>query len=217
MVSYINPGVTPANAGGGGGSGDLLAANNLSDVASATTSATNLGLGTGSSPQFTAINLGHASDTTLTRTGAGAIAVEGTAVLLSGGALGTPSSGTGTNITGILNANVITPQVIAQTDGATITVDASTFGSGSMGIGTVTLAGNRTLTWSNGVAGQRILLVITQDGTGSRTLAYTGATCKFSTDLASPTLTTTAAAVDYQLWICVSSGVFRLLGKTFGF
>ena len=41
----------------------------------------------------TDIDLGNA-DTTLTRTGAGAIAVEGVAVLLSGGALGTPASGT---------------------------------------------------------------------------------------------------------------------------
>ena len=36
----------------------LTATNNLSDVASATTSATNLGLGTGDSPQFTAVNVG---------------------------------------------------------------------------------------------------------------------------------------------------------------
>jgi hypothetical protein len=47
--------------------------------------ATNLGLGTGDSPQFTAINLGHASDTTLTRTGAGDIAIEGNAVYRAGG------------------------------------------------------------------------------------------------------------------------------------
>lgn len=83
------------------GGGDLLASNNLSDVLSATTAATNLGLGTGSSPQFTGINLGHATDTTITRVSAGVIAVEGVNVLLSGGALGTPSSGTLTNVTGL--------------------------------------------------------------------------------------------------------------------
>lgn len=65
--------------------GALIAANNLSDVASVSTARTNLGLGTGDSPQFTAINLGHASDTTLTRTGAGDIAVEGNAVYRAGG------------------------------------------------------------------------------------------------------------------------------------
>lgn len=38
---------------------------------------TSLGLGTGDSPQFTGIELGHASDTTLTRSAAGVLAVEG--------------------------------------------------------------------------------------------------------------------------------------------
>lgn len=44
-----------------------------------------LGLGTGNSPQFTAINLGHASDTTITRVSAGVVAVEGSNVLLASG------------------------------------------------------------------------------------------------------------------------------------
>lgn len=51
----------------------------------AAAAATALGLGTGDSPQFTAINLGHASDTTLTRTGAGDIAVEGNGIYRAGG------------------------------------------------------------------------------------------------------------------------------------
>ncbi len=38
---------------------------------------TSLGVGTGDSPQFSAINVGHASDTTLTRSAAGVLAVEG--------------------------------------------------------------------------------------------------------------------------------------------
>lgn len=69
------------------GGGDLLAANNLSDVDSATTSATNLGVGTGDSPQFAAVNVGHASDTTVTRSAAGKIAVESKAVPLMDGAV----------------------------------------------------------------------------------------------------------------------------------
>jgi hypothetical protein len=44
--------------------------------------ATALGVGTGDSPQFTGVNLGHASDTTLTRSAAGVLAVEG--VIVSG-------------------------------------------------------------------------------------------------------------------------------------
>lgn len=44
------------------------------------TARTSLGLGTGDSPQFTGINVGAASDTTITRDAAGQIAVEGDAV-----------------------------------------------------------------------------------------------------------------------------------------
>jgi hypothetical protein len=46
-------------------------------ASTAADAATNLGLGTGDSPQFTGINVGHASDTTVTRSEAGVIAVEG--------------------------------------------------------------------------------------------------------------------------------------------
>jgi len=45
-----------------------------------------MGVGTGDSPQFTGIELGHASDTTITRASAGIIAVEGTNVMLVGDA-----------------------------------------------------------------------------------------------------------------------------------
>lgn len=71
--------------GAGTGGGDLVSANNLSDVANAATAAHNLGLGTADSPQFTGVNVGHASDTTITRTGAGDIAVEGNAIYRAGG------------------------------------------------------------------------------------------------------------------------------------
>lgn len=52
------------------------------------------------------IELGNASDTTITRSGAGAIQVEGVQVILSGAALGTPSSGTLTNCTALPVAGI---------------------------------------------------------------------------------------------------------------
>jgi hypothetical protein len=67
------------------GPGDLLAANNLSDLVDALTARTNLGVGTGDSPQFAGLNIGHASDTTITRAAAGVIAVEGKNVYMAGG------------------------------------------------------------------------------------------------------------------------------------
>jgi len=53
---------------------------------SGATARTSMGVGTGDSPQFTGIELGHASDTTITRASAGIIAVEGTNVMLVGDA-----------------------------------------------------------------------------------------------------------------------------------
>lgn len=85
--------------------------------------ATNLGLGTGNSPQFTAIELGHVSDTTLARVSAGVVSIEGvnivtvsaaqtltnktlTSPTLTAPVLGTPSSGTLTNCTGLPEAGL---------------------------------------------------------------------------------------------------------------
>lgn len=44
-----------------------------------------LGLGTAASPQFAGINLGHASDTTITRVSAGVVAIEGVNVVTTAG------------------------------------------------------------------------------------------------------------------------------------
>ncbi len=76
-------------------------------------------------------------------------------------------------------------------DGGTITVD---FESGIHH--SVTLGGNRTLATNNdeNTIGQSGSIFITQDGTGSRTLAYTSA-YKFAGGTA-PTLSTAANAVD---------------------
>jgi hypothetical protein len=80
--------------------------------------------------------------------------------------------------------------ITALTDGATITPDFAAANNFS-----VTLGGNRTLANpTNLTAGQSGTIVITQDGTGSRTLAFSGY-FKFAGGTA-PTLTTTAAAVD---------------------
>ena len=78
----------------------------------------------------------------------------------------------------------------ALTDAATIAVDMGTANNFS-----VTLGGNRTLgNPTNLLAGQSGVIFITQDGTGSRTLAYSSF-WDFSQGTA-PTLTTTANAVD---------------------
>jgi hypothetical protein len=89
--------------------------------------------------------------------------------------------------------------VTTLTDGATITPNFALNNSF-----TVTLAGNRTLANpSNLVAGQSGVIIINQDATGSRTLAY-GTNYDFGGGTA-PTLTTTASAQDMIAYFVVSS------------
>lgn len=86
------------------------------------------------------------------------------------------SLGTGAGLVGIgsttpraklsVNGNILNqPQQL--TDGATITIDMS-LGN----VFFVTLAGNRTIAFSNIEIGQSVRVYVTQDSTGSRTLAY---------------------------------------------
>ena len=98
--------------------------------------------------------------------------------------------------------------VSALTDGSTITPDFAAANNFS-----VTLGGNRTLANpTNLTAGQSGIITITQDGTGSRTLAY-GSYFKFANGTA-PTLTTTASAVDVLAYYVESSTriTARLIG-----
>lgn len=63
------------------GGTDVAVADGGTGASTAAAAATNLGLGTGDSPQFAGVNLGHASDTTLTRGAAGVLHVEGAKVM----------------------------------------------------------------------------------------------------------------------------------------
>ena len=85
---------------------------------------------------------------------------------------------------------VLAPTITALTDGATITPDLTVSANLS-----VTLGGNRTLANPSALtAGQSGSIFITQDATGSRTLAF-GSYWDFASGTA-PTLTTTANAID---------------------
>ena len=80
--------------------------------------------------------------------------------------------------------------ITALTDAATITPDLNASNNFS-----VSLGGNRTLANpSNITAGQSGSIFITQDGTGSRTLAF-GTNFKFVAGTA-PTLSTAASSID---------------------
>lgn len=212
------------------------------DDANAATVNTTLGLGTGDSPQFTAVNIGHASDTTISRASAGDIAVEGNIVyrlggtdvaVADGGTGASDASGARTNLglgtiatfdeatTAQVRSNTAdkalsTDQTwaaadyVALTDAATVDVDMSA------GINfSLTIGGNRTLgaptNTKNGQAGE---IIITQDGTGSRTLAF-HANWKFEAGV-DGILSTAAGAVDVLSYKVVSSTfILASLGNGF--
>jgi hypothetical protein len=91
-------------------------------------------------------------------------------------------------------------EVTTLTDAATIAVDFADSNNF-----TVTLGGNRTLgNPTNQVAGQSGSLFVVQDGTGSRTLAYSS-DWEFAGGTA-PTLSTAASAVDRIDYIVRASG-----------
>ena len=117
-----------------------------------------------------------------------------TGILKGNGTSAFTAATAGTDYAGIDTAQTFTKgqrgEITVLTDGATITPDLADSNNFS-----VTLGGNRTLANpTNTVAGQSGSIFISQDGTGSRTLAY-GSNYDFAGGTA-PTLSTAASAVD---------------------
>mgnify|MGYP001305753994 CR=1 FL=1 len=102
----------------------------------------------------------------------------------------------GSNVT--VSKGLKTP-IKTNTDGTTITFDMD-----ESNLHTVVLGGSRTLALSNTDAGQRFIIRLEQDGTGSRTVTWFS-TIKWAGGSA-PTLTTTASKTDVFGFICTSAG-----------
>ncbi len=129
--------------------------------------------------------------------------ITATGILKGDGAGVITAAVAGTDYAGISNVQTFTAgqrgAVSVLTSASTITPNFATSNNFSL-----TLATNATLANpTNIVAGQSGVIAITQDGTGSRTLAY-GSYFKFA-DATAPTLTTTAAAVDVLVYYVESS------------
>lgn len=143
--------------------------------------------------QVTATKLNNLVDAaTFDTTGA----VDNSTTQISGGAIIVKDGGiTSAKISGdATSANATRVKVnrgtYALTDAATIATDCS-----QSNVFTVTLGGNRTLgAPTNLLAGATYIWIVTQDGSGGRTLSF-NSVFKFPGGV-DPTLTTTAAAVD---------------------
>ena len=83
----LGSGTDPITAMAVLGDGEMIVGDGTTDpvAESGATLRTSIGVGTGDSPQFTGIELGHASDTTITRPSAGDISLEGNIVYRAGG------------------------------------------------------------------------------------------------------------------------------------
>jgi hypothetical protein len=141
---------------------------------------------------------GNASGSALTVTQAAQSAITSVGTLTSvvvadGGNIGSASD---TNAISIASTGAVTfsqatkPGLKADTDGTTVT-----FNLNEPNMHTVTLGGNRTFAISNETAGQRFIIRILQDGTGSRLVSTWFSTIKWAGGSA-PTLTTTANKAD---------------------
>jgi len=184
-----------------GTSGDSLAVGGGGTGATTASGArTNLGLGTIATQNSNNVTVTGGSISGITDL---AVADGGTGASSAADARTNLGLVIGTDVAGIASTQSFTRAqrgaITALTDGATITADFAVANNFS-----VTLGGNRTLANpSNQTAGQSGVIVITQDGTGSRTLAY-GSNWKFPQGSA-PTLTTTANAVDVLVYYVESS------------
>lgn len=125
-----------------------------------------------------------------------------------------PASDTTIATDQITDKRVVIPQIAtltsqALTDGATINWNVA-----SGAFATVTLGGNRTLANpTNLLAGASYAVKVTQDGTGSRTLAY-GSVYKWAGGVV-PVLSTAASAVDILTFISDGTNMYGAAQKAY--
>ena len=89
--------------------GEMIVGDGTTDpvAESGATLRTSIGLGTGDSPQFTGVNVGHASDTTITKASSGDLNVEGNLIYRAGGT-DVPVADGGTGASTLTDNSVLT-------------------------------------------------------------------------------------------------------------
>lgn len=177
----------------GSGSGDLLAANNLSELTpTASTARSNIGA---ASPADILQVIADSSFEVLNTINADVDMVEvlSSTLMRSRGVENSTTTTVDTTSNGNLRTNVIggppTPQTL--TDGATITWNAALGYNAQVTLG----ATGRTLSITNPISGMYYTIRIIQDGGGSKTITTWPTNTKWI-GAAAPTLTTTGSAYD---------------------
>ncbi len=199
-------------------SATLLKANNLSDLTNAGTARTNLGLVIGTNVQAYDSDLAAIAALSTTAFGRALLALVDEAAGRTAFGIGSISTfaeataaeyRAATASKALSAANVWSAAAaVALTDAATIAVDMATFLNA-----TVTLGGNRTLgNPSNPKVGQSGFIKITQDGAGSRTLAY-ASNWEYAGGIGSiPALSTDIGAVDVITYLVLTSTSILITG-----
>ncbi len=164
VLEYLANGYLEAISGLTPADGKFVVGDGTTWVAeSGATARSSLGLGTGDSPQLTGIEVGHATDTTVTRASAGDLAVEGNRIFRVGGTdVPVADGGTGASTaaaarTALFGVSTTVDNTLPRYDGTTgaiqtsgVIVDDSNnvSGMGTLAVGAITTSG--LFTTSNG-------------------------------------------------------------------
>ncbi|MGE0658264.1 MAG: hypothetical protein AB7F36_01685 [Reyranellaceae bacterium] len=176
------------------GGTDVPVADGGTGASTADGAATNLGLGTGNSPQFAGVNIGHASDTTLGRTSAGIVNVEG--------------------------VDLVNVSAVQTLSGKTLTADKQTVHVHSAGtafsinaangnLQRCPTSGNATVTLPADAIGQILIIDVEYGGAHSVTWATTGGDTLEWAGGAAPVATSASGKVDRNIFVCTEANVWR--------
>ena len=174
---------TTASVGGGGGGGTDYSAAILNNTSSG-------------------VAISGWADSTFIKTDTNTTYTAGSGLTLVGTEFNVSSLGGSGSFEGLIVDKAIKTKINTEADGGTITFDMNESNTHM-----TTLGGTRTLAVSNVASGQKFMLRLKQDSTGSRTVNWFSA-ISWAEGGTAPTLTTTASKADLFGFLCTSGGYY---------